>query len=85
MRSPSRATDQAAADPAVREAALATIDALQAFFVRLGLPRTLGELGVRAEGVPALLATLEQNKGTRLGDFRPLTLDDCRAIYESAL
>ena len=79
------APEQAAADPTVREAALATIDELQTFFVRLGLPRTLGELGVRAEDVPALLATLEQNKGTHIGDFQPLSLDDCRAIYESAL
>ena len=72
-------------EEAVRDAAEATIDALQDFFVSMGMPRTLGELGVTAEQIPALLATLEQNKGAEFGDLRRITLDDARAIYESAL
>lgn len=70
---------------AVADAVTATIDELQAFFVSLGMPSTLGELGVTAEQIPALLETLEKNKGTELGDLRRLTLDDVRAIYELAL
>lgn len=72
-------------EEAVADAVTATIDELQAFFVSLGMPRTLGELGVTAEKIPALLTTLEQNKGAEFGEFRRLTMDDARAIYESAL
>ena len=72
-------------DEAVRDAVLATIDELQDFFVSLGMPRTLGELGVSADQIPALLETLERNKGSEFGDFRRLTMEDARAIYESAL
>lgn len=72
-------------DEAVRDAATATIDALQDFFVSMGMPRTLGELGVTADQIDSLLTTLEQNKGAVFGDFKRLTLEDARAIYESAL
>ena len=72
-------------EQAVADAVEATIDELQAFFVSMGMPRTLGELGVTADDIPALLGTLRQNKGEELGDFKRLTLEDCRAIYESAL
>lgn len=72
-------------DEAVADAVEATIDELQAFFVSLGMPRTLGELGVTADDIPALLETLRTNKGERIGDFMPLTIDDARRIYESAL
>ncbi len=72
-------------EEAVEDAVLATIDEVQEFFVSMGMPRTLGELGVGADAIPALLGTLEQNKGQRIGDLMRLTLDDCRAIYESAL
>ena len=72
-------------EQAVADAVTATIDELQEFFVSLGMPRTLGELGVTAEQIPALLGTLEQNKGREIGDLMRLSLDDVRAIYESAL
>ncbi|HJA29951.1 MAG TPA: iron-containing alcohol dehydrogenase [Candidatus Olsenella pullicola] len=72
-------------EEAVRDAVLATIDELQDFFVSLGMPRTLGELGVSSEQIPALLETLEKNKGPVFGEFRRLTMEDARAIYESAL
>lgn len=72
-------------EEAVADAVTATIDELQDFFVSMGMPRTLGELGVTTEDIPALLDTLAQNKGTRFGDLQPLTMDDARAIYESCL
>ena len=72
-------------EQAVADAVAATIDELQDFFVSMGMPRTLGELGVTADQIPALLATLEQNKGREIGDLMRLSLDDVRAIYESAL
>lgn len=73
------------AEQAAKDAALATIDALQDFFCSLGMPRTLGELGVSPADIDGLLETLEQNKGAVFGDIRPLTMADARAIYESAL
>ena len=73
------------AKQAVEDAVLATIDELQGFFVSLGMPRTLGELGVTAGQIPALLATLEQNKGAEFGELKRLTMEDARKIYESAL
>ncbi|MBM6816163.1 iron-containing alcohol dehydrogenase [Olsenella uli] len=67
------------------DAVTATIDALQDFFVSLGMPRTLAELGITEGQVPALLETLEKNKGAAFGEFRRLTMEDARQIYESAL
>ena len=72
-------------EEAEEDAVLATIDEVQAFFCSLGMPRTLGELGVTAADIPALLSTLEQNKGSEFGEIRRLTMDDCRKIYESCL
>ena len=72
-------------EEAVEDAVLAAIDELQAFFCSLGMPRTLGELGVTADDIPALLETLELNKGAEFGQLQRLTMDDARKIYESAL
>lgn len=72
-------------EEAVEDAVLATIDELQAFFCSLGMPRTLGELSVTADDIPALLETLELNKGAEFGQLQRLTMDDARKIYESAL
>lgn len=72
-------------EEAVEDAVLATIDEIQAFFCSLGMPRTLGELGVTEGDIDALLATLEQNKGPEIGELQRLTMDDCRRIYESCL
>ena len=49
------------------------------------MPRRLSELGVTAADIPALLQTLEQNKGPEIGEAQRLTMDDCRKIYESCL
>ncbi len=72
-------------EEAVEDAVLATIDEIQAFFCSLGMPRTLGELGVEAVDIDALLDTLRQNKGDEIGELRRLSMDDCRTIYESCL
>ena len=72
-------------EEAVEDAVLVTIDEIQAFFCDLGMPRRLSELGVTAADIPALLQTLEQNKGPEIGEAQRLTMDDCRKIYESCL
>lgn len=71
--------------PARQEAASAGIEALQDFFVELGMPRTLAELGIHEDDIEKLIPTLIQNKGERFGSFAELDADDARAIYRSAL
>ena len=71
-------------DEAIEDAVTAAIDELQAFFVDLGMPRTLGELGIAPEDVDKLLSTLKANKGEVFGGFKKLTLEDAKAIYLSA-
>lgn len=70
---------------AVEDAVTATIDELQAFFVSMGMPRTLGELGIHDDDIELLIPGLTLNRGERFGSFMELTLDDARAIYRSAL
>lgn len=70
---------------AEHDAVEATIDALQAFFVSMGMPETLGELGVEAADIDRMVSGLRVTRGEVFGTFRELTLDDARAIYESAL
>lgn len=72
-------------DEAVEDAVTATIDELQEFFVSLGMPRTLGELGVHEEDIERMIPGLTLNRGEVFGSFKQLTLDDARAIYRSAL
>lgn len=71
-------------EEAVRDAVTATIDELQSFFVRMGMPKTLGDLGQTKEDVDGWLQTLEANKGAEFGEFKRLTMADARTIYESA-
>ena len=44
----------------------------------------LGEFGLKLENVDAFLVTLKANKGEAFGGFKKITLEDARAIYESA-
>lgn len=71
-------------DGALGDTITHAIDELQDFFVGLGMPRTLGDLGLAPADVDAWLGTLLQNKGERFGELMPLTMEDARAIYLSA-
>ncbi len=66
-------------------AARAGIEALQDFFASLGMPRTLGEFGIREMDIEKFMPGLLANKGAEFGSFKVLNLDDARAIYKSAL
>ena len=66
------------------ETVVEAIDALQRFFVSIGMPRTLGEFDVTPDDIEAWISTLRLNKGERFGQFMPLDMDDARAIYRSA-
>ncbi len=72
-------------EEAEEDAVLAVIDEIQAFFCSMGMPSKLGELGVTAADIPGLLETLHMNKGEEIGELQVLSLEDCRAIYESCL
>jgi alcohol dehydrogenase YqhD (iron-dependent ADH family) len=64
--------------------ARSAIDCLQDFFVSLGMPRYLDELGFVPADVEGMLPTLVANKGETFGSFKRLTADDARKIYLSA-
>lgn len=66
-------------------AARAGIEALQDFFSSLGMPRKLGEFGIKDEDIERFIPGLRQNKGEVFGCFKQIGLDDARAIYRSAL
>lgn len=70
---------------AIHDAVEATIDELQAFFCSMGMPGSLGELGIGEDQIDALLEGLRVNRGEQFGTFMSLTLEDARTIYESAL
>ena len=72
-------------DEAIEDAVTAAIDELQMFFRSLGMPASLADFDVTADDIDALLETLRVNKGETFGAFQKLTMDDCRAIYESCL
>lgn len=72
-------------DEAVADAVTAAIDELQAFFVSLGMPSTLGDFGLGEQDIEPLVETLRLNKGEQFGAFMKLSMDDARAIYEACL
>jgi len=67
-----------------REVALEGIEALKAFFKSIGMPVTLDEAGAKKEDIPKLLKTMKINMGETFGNYKSLTLDDAKKIYESA-
>lgn len=72
-------------DEAVADAVTAAIDELQDFFASLGMPTTLRDFNIGEQDIDAMIETLHLNKGDSFGAFMTLTMDDARAIYESAL
>lgn len=68
-----------------QETALGGVAALRNFFRSLGLPTTLGELGVSAEDIPTLTANLHDTKGEMLGSYLPLGASETEKVYRLAL
>lgn len=71
-------------EQAYLDAAHAGIDALQEFFVSLGMPETLDDFGLSKDDIEKMIPTLIENKGEEFGSFKKLNADDARAIYKSA-
>lgn len=76
--------DMCPRDEAVEDAVTVAIDELQAFFRSLGMPATLGDFGLTPDDVDSFIETLRLSKGESFGAFQKLTMQDARAIYESA-
>ena len=51
----------------------------------MGMPSTLGELGIAEDDIDQMICGLRVNRGESFGTFLKLTLEDAREIYESAL
>jgi len=60
------------------------IHRLQQFWSKLGLPSTLGELGIQNPDIEALVAAVHRTKGEPIGNYVPLNRILTRRIYEAA-
>lgn len=67
------------------DAVNATIDELQDFFLSMGMPQTLDDLGISASDIDRLVDGIRINKGEALGTFKTLDLEDVKTIYGNAL
>ncbi len=67
--------------------ALEGIRRLQNFFISIGMPKNLTELGANEEDIPKLVDTLCNGNGRPgvLKGFVTLTGEDCAAIYRMML
>ncbi len=61
------------------------IELLKDFYHDLGLTTSLRELIGKEPDIDALVKSLEGNMGPKLGNYVPLSMKDCREIYELAL
>lgn len=61
------------------------IEQTQAFFISLGMPKNLEDLGVHEEDIESLLPNLMISRGESFGSFKKLSKDDAREIYKLAL
>lgn len=68
-----------------KEAALKTVDSLRAFFKSIGLPLTLGELGIGNPDFAMLTRKFHEDKGIPFGPYFPLHPVDTEAVYRLML
>ena len=66
------------------QAALEGIARLKAFYASLGLPITLGQLGIENPDFDLLVHKLHENKGEIIGGYYRLSAVETRQIYELA-
>ena len=66
------------------QAALEGIARLRAFYASLGLPITLGQLGIENPDFDLLVHKLHENKGEVIGGYYRLTATETHQIYELA-
>ena len=68
-------------EPDDSKAAEAAIAALRSFHGSLGLPLTLGELGIENPDFEAITAMFHRDKGTPFGAYISLAPEDTEAVY----
>ena len=61
------------------------ISELKHFYHDLGLTTNLRELVGKDPDIDMMVKSLHRNIGDTLGSYVPLSMDDCKAIYEAAL
>jgi alcohol dehydrogenase YqhD (iron-dependent ADH family) len=67
-----------------RDVALEGIKKLKTFFKEIGMPVSLKETEAKESDIPKLLEKRKINSGESFGQFKKLTLDDAKRIYELA-
>jgi len=65
--------------------ALKGIEALENFFTSIGLPVNFEQLGAKKEDIDLMVKTLNINMGDTIGNFRKLSMEDARKVYELAV
>lgn len=61
------------------------IDKTKEYFTSLGLPSTLGEVGIGEENLENMARDAIENKGGVIGNFKPLYYEDVLEIYRRAI
>lgn len=72
-------------DKTDQEVCRLAIEALKGFYHTLGLTTSIRELIGGEPDIDLLVNSLRGNIGDTLGFYVPLSMDDCRCIYEAAL
>lgn len=68
-----------------RTDALSAVDALKAFFLSIGLPITMTQLGIENPDIPLLVKKFHEDKGLPFGPYHPLYPTDTEAVYRLML
>lgn len=61
------------------------IDKTREFFIYLGIPMSLKEVGIGEENLENMAKGAIENKGGLVGNFKPLDYEDVLTIYKNAL
>jgi len=72
-------------NPDDRTAALEAVDCLKRFFKSIGLPVTLGQLGIDNPDIPLLVKKFHEDKGLPFGPYYPLYPADTTEVYKYML
>ena len=67
------------------EIARESIDKTREFFLSLGIPMTLREVGIGEENLENMAKAAIEHKGGEVGNFKPLCYEEVLAIYKKAL
>ena len=72
-------------DKSDMEIAKESIEKTRDFFISLGIPMTLREVGIGEEKIETMAKAVIEYKGGKVGNFKPLDYEDVLDIYRKAL